>query len=480
MASRVVALGTDPSLTDSPVVPLDDHGYTAEGGVEHVQSVAYHARASAGDVLREDGRVDAAAESYAAARELVAGLEESPDFRLERLQNNEAITDLRRGRLAAARRHARGAVAIDPQNPAFLMTAAYVEAQAGRLREAARLNRAALDADPTAYPAANDLGVLLARLGDEAGAVRALRRAVGGDERYALAWFNLGVVYGRMGPLHVLASQGALARAVQLDEAFRDRRAQPTLDASTYRTGLDLSKPLPPEWTFAGTRAARPALVAGAAAILLLTLSLGRSLASRRGGRDLADRWLEPVSRVLSRVPLLGRLSAPALGVVAALAILAWKLGHDTGGGATATLTLVAGLALLIAAVLGARILVARRAGADLHQATWPSGLLFGLGAGAAGFAWVPLPFVRAPEDEARLRRAAPAAAGLLAVALVGLTAWLDIPITRSLAVAALIIAASMLTPVKPLDGAAIAKAGAAGASLAALGLGALALVGVG
>jgi len=44
---------------------------------------------------------------------------------------------------------------------------------------------------------------------------------------------------------------------------------------------------------------------------------------------------------------------------------------------------------------------------------------------------------------------------------------------------AALVMAASMLTPIKPLDGAAIAKAGAAGASVAAVGLGALALFGI-
>jgi hypothetical protein len=122
---------------------------------------------------------------------------------------------------------------------------------------------------------------------------------------------------------------------------------------------------------------------------------------------------------------------------------------------------------------------VAWRASADLRQATWPSGLVFGLGAGAAGFAWVPLPSVRTPEDDVRLRRAAPAAAGLIGVALIALSAWLEVPLTRALAVAALIMAASMLTPIKPLDGAAIAKAGAAGASLAALGLGALALLGL-
>lgn len=185
------------------------------------------------------------------------------------------------------------------------------------------------------------------------------------------------------------------------------------------------------------------------------------------------------MARILSRVPLLRRLSTPALGVLAALAILAWKLTHESGGGMTAALTLIAGLALLIAAVLGIRVLVARRAGANLHQETWPSGLVFGLGAGAAGFAWVPLPFISTPENHSPLSRAAPAAAGLIGVALIALTAWLDVPITRALAIAALVMAASMLTPIKPLDGAAIAKAGAAGATLAALGLGALALLGI-
>jgi Zn-dependent protease len=126
------------------------------------------------------------------------------------------------------------------------------------------------------------------------------------------------------------------------------------------------------------------------------------------------------------------------------------------------------------------RVLAARRAGAQLHQATWPSGLIFGLGAGAAGFAWVPLPFIRTPQDDARLSRAAPAAAGVIAVTLIALTAWLDIPVTRSLAIAALVIVASMLTPIRPLDGAAIAKAGAAGAGVAAPALGALAWLGIG
>jgi hypothetical protein len=173
-------------------------------------------------------------------------------------------------------------------------------------------------------------------------------------------------------------------------------------------------------------------------------------------------------------------MSAPALGAVAAFAILAWQLTGESGGGATAALTLIAGLALLVAAVLMSRVLAARRAGTELHQATWPPALVFAVGAAAAGFAWVPLPFVSAPGEDIRLRRAAPVAAGLLGIALVGLAAWLEVPITRALAAAALVIAASLLTPIRPLDGSVIAKAGAAGASLAALTLGVLALIGIG
>jgi tetratricopeptide (TPR) repeat protein len=471
VGSRALALGTDPSLKGG------------DFGELQAESIVYHARASAADAQLDGGNVNEAAESYAAAREyahkLAGDTPEDSDIPFGRLDNNEAIADLRLGHIVAAREHARAAVAIDPLDPAFLMTAAYVEARGGRLREAARLNRAALGADPTAYPAANDLGVLLARLGDKKGAVRALRRAVGGNRDYALAWFNLSVVYGRMGPTHILASQGALARAIKLDEEFRGRKPQPTLDASTYRTGLDLSRPLPPEWTFAGSQGGRPAAVAGGAAILLLTITLGRSLAARRSGRAMANEWLEPLGRAVSRVPLLGRMSTPALGALAAFAILAWQLTGESGGGATAALTLIAGLALLVAVVLLSRVLVARRARTKLRQATWPPALVFAVGAAAAGFAWVPLPFVSAPGEDMRLRRAAPAAAGLLGIALVGLAAWLDIPITRALATAALVMAASLLTPIAPLDGSMIAKAGAAGASLAALSLGALALIGI-
>ncbi len=59
------------------------------------------------------------------------------------------------------------------------------------------------------------------------------------------------------------------------------------------------------------------------------------------------------------------------------------------------------------------------------------------------------------------------------------LTAWTNIPLTRSLAAAALVMAASLLTPVKPVDGGAIAEAGGTAAGLTAIGLAVLLALGL-
>ncbi len=59
------------------------------------------------------------------------------------------------------------------------------------------------------------------------------------------------------------------------------------------------------------------------------------------------------------------------------------------------------------------------------------------------------------------------------------MTAWLDIPLTRALAASALVMAASLLTPVKPVDGGALSAAGGTAAGLCGLSLAALLLLGL-
>jgi hypothetical protein len=73
-----------------------------------------------------------------------------------------------------------------------------------------------------------------------------------------------------------------------------------------------------------------------------------------------------------------------------------------------------------------------------------------------------------------------PVLAGVLALALLILGVWLEVPVTRSLGAAALVMAASMLTPIDPLDGAAVARTPvAATASFAFVGAVALMAIGL-
>ena len=333
-------------------------------------------------------------------------------------------------------------------------------------------------ADATAYPAANDLAVLLARQGDDDAAVAALRRAVGAEPDYALGWFNLGVVLAGMGPVHLLSSQGALARAFTLDPDLRDRKREPTLDAKTYRSGLDVSRPLPPEWSFAASQKQAPAKTVGLVALLLGAFTLSRALASRGSGRVLAEKWLAPLDRATGRLTFLRFLRHPAVAIVATLLVFLAPLVRDPGGGVTAAVAGALGLCVLIGVALRGRSLTARGEGGGEGQRTWPPGLAFGLGGAAAGVSWAPLPVLGAKASP-RLHWAAPVALAAVALPLVVATVWSDIPLTRSLAAAALIMAASVLTPVKPVDGGALAAAGGTAAGLTGIALAVLLAVGL-
>jgi hypothetical protein len=278
--------------------------------------------------------------------------------------------------------------------------------------------------------------------------------------------------------MHLLASQGALARAFALEPALRDRERRPTLDAKTYRTGLDVSRPLPPHWSFATSQRHAPAKTAGFAALLLIAFSLSRTLSARGSGRALAETWLGRLGSAGARIPFLRRLGHPGVAVAATLLVFLVPLARDPGGGPTAAIAGALGLCVLIGVALRGRSLVARHEPEAERQHAWPPGLAFGLGGAAAGVTWAPLP-VLGPHASPRLHRAAPAALAVVAVPLVIATAWSDVPLTRSLAAAALVMAASLLTPVKPVDGGAIAAAGGIAAGFTGIALAAVLALGL-
>lgn len=355
------------------------------------------------------------------------------------------------------------------------MTAGFIADRAGRTGQAARYDREALDSDPGAFPAANDLGVELTREGQDGAAGAALRQAVGASPGCPLGWFNLGVAESRLGPSGLLASQGAFATANALDPALRDRQQKMTIDASVYRTALDLSKPLPPNWSISQLQQPAPAAAAGLLAIVMLAFGLAR--AAGHGG-TLAAQWIDPLSDRLRSAPVLRRLHHPGWAMAAtALSFLLAYLRR--GADPTEIAAYTAGVIVIAFLAVTARITVARRQGLAVIHETWPPALAFGLAAGAIGLPWAPLPVVRAEHgDGKRLHLAAPIALAALSLLLFAESAWLHTPLTQSWAIAALIMSASTLLPVGPLDGAHVGKAGVlaatgvvGGALLAGLGL---------
>jgi len=107
--------------------------------------------------------------------------------------------------------------------------------------------------------------------------------------------------------------------------------------------------------------------------------------------------------------------------------------------------------------------------------------MAFGLVTGAIGLPWAPLPVVKTNTEDTKFTRvhlAAPLTLAGLSLVLFVESAWLGVPLTQSLAVAALVMAGSTLLPIDPLDGANVGKAGIAaaagvvgGAILIALGI---------
>ena len=124
----------------------------------------------------------------------------------------------------------------------------------------------------------------------------------------------------------------------------------------------------------------------------------------------------------------------------------------------TGAVLLVLGVGILIVIVLRSRVLIARRAGVTLHQRGWTPGILAGLVLAAIGLAWAPLPVVETSKPAAAVHWIGPIAAGAAALCLLPLAVAFEVPNTMALGSAALVMAASLLTPIEPVDGGFVAK----------------------
>ena len=174
---------------------------------------------------------------------------------------------------------------------------------------------------------------------------------------------------------------------------------------------------------------------------------------------ELAQGWLESAAQRLERLPLLNRLRNPWWALAVTVLVFALPVVLHARGRLVDLGALAVGVLLLAVVAMWARTLVARRTGLAVHNESWGPGVAFGM-ATAVVAPWAPLPVARTTDDAPRVHTAAPVALALMGVMLFIESAAFQVPLTRSLAEAALIMVASALVPVGPLDGAKLGKAG--------------------
>jgi tetratricopeptide (TPR) repeat protein len=388
------------------------------------------------------------------------------------------------GKLHEAVASARLAVAPDPMDPLTLATEGHALAQLGRYREARAALLTAVEQLPSQFSAWNDLGYVDDRLGRPAAAVRDFRHAIGADSRYALGWFNLGVELERQGLLHALAAQGAFGRAIAIEPSLGTRGHQLSLDNHVYITNLDISKPLPPNWSFTTVEKRPLAGSLGLVLLLVATLQLGRALAGGQGGgaAKATELLLQATQRLPRRLRGRGALAPAVVAVGVTLLVFLLPLLRSGADNLVEATLLLLGVGAIIAAIWRSRVLIARRHRITLTQRSWPPAIAVSIVAAVFGIAWAPLPVARAEgDDAAAVHWIGPIVATAIALALLALSTLLHVPIAQTLAGGALVMAASMLIPIKPLDGGAVTDTTGSGAAagLALVGGGLFLLLGL-
>jgi tetratricopeptide (TPR) repeat protein len=457
-ADAKAILSTVPAAGESAGVLLKEAGPLAAARFK-AGLIVYYARVQLGDAaLRTHDYADAVAD-YSAAIDMYPDFENivatpplpSP-LKNGAAENNAALAHILLGSGDRAIETATAAVGRDPQSPVFLQTLAYAYQSAGRLDAAVNTYRQALEFDETLFPAANDLGVILAKQHRADEALTALRHAVGVNPDYALGWFNLGVHLSAMGPRHYLEAQGALGRAARLDSALRDRDRELTYDAEPYYSGLDLSRPLPPEWRFVATERRVPA----ALTVLIVLLLLGR-LVWGLGLDQVSGKVAERLFGWTRRAGWLGFVTRPVWPVVAVLATVAlflWPWWRSPTPAPVDAAVLAVGVLALLGAYLRSRSAAARRAGASLRHFTWLPAVGFGAALTAAGLGFAPVPAAETSVEHRAVRWAGPLALASVTVVLLALGWWSGTPATRALGASGVVMMSSVLLPTKPFDGA--------------------------
>ncbi len=402
------------------------------------------------------GSIQLAQEEYeAAAATLQSALDLCPRWNGRGLDpcvsgvqaNNLGIALIKAGRPADAVEPAKQAMAADPANAMFAELLANALEADGDVEGAIAAYQATVASDPRQFTAHNNLGVLLANKGDIDGAIAAFRNAVGVRSSYARGWFNLGTALANQGGLaNFIWGQGALGRAAAMDAAFRGADPEYLSDVTVYDSGLDLSKPLPPDWSAANERQPlSPTYGIGIAIVAILQAV--RALAGDHVSSAITERLLG----IASRLKLRRQIRLPGTAVISVLvssALVAWGLLSALPASLPGRV-----VAVLVALMLPVAFVCARLALAPRTQHTLSAGgTLVGLACAPVGIGFAPVPVLNSATS-AHARWAPQYLLAVVSLVAIGVTVLTGVPLARVTSQAALMVLASSLVPLSPFDG---------------------------
>ncbi|QPK80464.1 hypothetical protein G7Y41_04910 [Schaalia sp. ZJ405] len=402
--------------------------------------------------------------------------------------NNLAAIMLKQGTdPAQALVYAQAAHEADPTSPVYQENYAWALQENGKTEEALPEYEEVTKKDATTFAALNNTALLRYENGEKDEALTLLRQAVTANHDYALGWANLSVMLAeREGFKAALQSQGAWAKAVSLDPSLRGTTEGLRPDREVYDTGLDVSKAVPTTWAFAAHSKPRSPAPGIAAMILSVLTGLGVALRNSRLAPWIASFLVGNRVSTWLRQRMTSRSSAGwhvLFSPVFAVAVTSLLVVHFSWGGGPANFTilfLAIGLVAFLAFVpVLARQLVSPGRGLRTavtapesfvvapttppaattvvrgrHFTWWPFTLVAAILA-PTGMVMTPLPMLNDPEGRhPRLRTIGFVAVYAVAVVLVVCAVLTNVPVARTLSVAALLMISSMLLTIKPIDGA--------------------------
>jgi tetratricopeptide (TPR) repeat protein len=359
--------------------------------------------------------------------------------------NNLAVALLRSGRPGEAVPLAKEAIARDPNSAMFVEALANSFEEAGEIGSAIDVYRDAIEIDQAQVTAHNNLGVLLAQGGKLEEAQQHFLAAVAARPDYAGAWFNQGLAFQSSVTFwDFQRSQGALARAAQLSPAFRGVDLEWYSDRQVYNPDLDLSKPLPKDWS-AGTK--RQAIPLGLPALVLAVGTLiARQLVEDRLQGNLVEAGLE---RLTGRFILLKRIFGSHFAGIVLAGVIAYSYATSLGGAGWHV-----GTGVLIGLLIALWFMSSRRS-IDCnarHRVSLP-GVVVGLLGCVANVPFVPVPVLA---GNARFGTRWIPYLGLAGAACIAgaLAWWSEVPLVRIGFEMLVLTVASGLVSIAPLDGA--------------------------